>query len=145
MPTHFTLREAQSLIPKVSGLLREAIASRTEAAEAEREVRASTERIVLMGGVLVNTAVARQAKVRLETAAVRLREAVESVQELGCVVKDLGTGLIDFPTVYRDQEVFLCWKLGEPEIQFWHGVDEGFAGRKPIDRDFREHHGAPEE
>lgn len=144
MPTHFTLREAQSLVPKISELLREAVASRAEAAEAEREVRASTERIILMGGVVVDTAAARQAKDRLESAAARLREAVEGIQELGCVVKDLDIGLIDFPTFYRGKDVFLCWKLGEPEIQFWHGVDEGFAGRKPIDRDFRESHGAPE-
>jgi hypothetical protein len=144
MPTHFTLREAQGLVPKISEMLREAMASRAEAAEAERVVRASTERILLMGGVIVDTGAAREAKSRLESAAVRLRDSMERIQELGCVVKDLEIGLIDFPTVYRGEEVFLCWKLGEPEIQFWHGVDEGFAGRKPIDQDFRERHGAPE-
>ena len=93
----------------------------------------------------MDTAAAREAKNRLEESAGRLREAVERIQALGCVVKDLETGLIDFPAIYRGQDVLLCWKLGEPEIQFWHGVDEGFAGRKPIDRDFRELHGAPEE
>jgi hypothetical protein len=144
MPTNFTLQEAQSLIPKISALLREAMASRTEAADAEREVRGAAERIALMGGVTVNTAAAREAKNRLEESAGRLREAVERIQALGCVVKDLETGLIDFPTIYRGQDVLLCWKLGEPEIQFWHGVNEGFAGRKAIDRDFRERHGAAE-
>ena len=144
MPTHFTLREAQSLIPKISGILREAMASRAEAAEAEREVRAATERIILMGGVIVDTEAARQVKSRLESAVARLSGAVDRVQELGCVVKDIEIGLIDFPTIYRGQEVLLCWKLGEPEIQFWHGMDDGFAGRKPIDRDFRERHGARE-
>ena len=128
MPTHFTLREAQGLIPEISGLLREAIVSRAEAAQAEREVRAATERIVLMGGMSVDTAAARELKNRLESAAARLRDSVESIQKFGCVVKDLETGLIDFPTVYRGQEALLCWKLGEPEIQFWHGAEEGFAG-----------------
>jgi len=69
-----------------------------------------------------------------------LRNAIESVQELGCVVKDLDIGLIDFPTLFRGEEVYLCWKLGEPVIAFWHGVDEGFRGRKAIDRDFRDNH-----
>jgi hypothetical protein len=54
-------------------------------------------------------------------------------------VKDLDTGLVDFPTLFRGQEVYLCWKLGEASIEFWHSVDEGFRGRKAIDRDFRDH------
>ena len=70
----------------------------------------------------------------------RLREAIEQMQELGCVIKDLDTGLLDFPTLFRGKEVYLCWKLGEPSIGFWHGVDEGFRGRKPIDQDFLDHH-----
>jgi hypothetical protein len=65
---------------------------------------------------------------------------VEEVQEMGCLVKDLDMGLVDFPTTFRGEEVYLCWKLGEEEIAFWHGVDEGFRGRKAIDRDFRAHH-----
>jgi hypothetical protein len=55
-------------------------------------------------------------------------------------VKDLDTGLVDFPTMYRGVEVCLCWKLGEGAIGYWHGVDEGFRGRKPIDQDFRDQH-----
>ena len=58
------------------------------------------------------------------------------MQEIGCLIKDLDIGLIDFPTTYRGEEVYLCWKLGEPGIEYWHGVDEGFRGRKPIDQDF---------
>jgi hypothetical protein len=56
------------------------------------------------------------------------------------VVKDLDIGLIDFPTLFHGVEVYLCWKLDEPAIEFWHGVDEGFRGRKAIDRDFRDNH-----
>ena len=62
------------------------------------------------------------------------------MQAIGCVVKDLDIGLIDFPTEFRGEEVYLCWKLGEPRIEFWHGVEEGFRGRKAIDQDFRDHH-----
>jgi hypothetical protein len=55
-------------------------------------------------------------------------------------VKDLDIGLVDFPTTFNGVEVYLCWKLGEPGIEFWHGVEEGFRGRKPIDREFLENH-----
>ena len=62
-----------------------------------------------------------------------VKQAVEKVQEFGCLVKDLDIGLIDFPTLLKGEEVYLCWKLGEAGIRFWHGVQEGFRGRKPID------------
>jgi hypothetical protein len=60
-------------------------------------------------------------------------EAVNKIQETGCVVKDLDTGLIDFPSLLDGQEVYLCWKVGEDRIEYWHGLHEGFAGRKPLD------------
>jgi hypothetical protein len=144
MPTNFTLDKAHSLLPTISHLLREAMASRAEMADAERALRGAVERIALMGGVTVNTAAPRESKRRMEEAAERMRVAVDGIQELGCVPKDLEIGLVDFPTTYRGRDVLLCWKLGEPEIQYWHGADEGFAGRKAIDRDFRERHGAAE-
>ena len=81
-----------------------------------------------------------ESRAKRDAAAARLRDAVERVHEFGCLVKDLDIGLIDFPTLFRGEEVYLCWKLGEPGIAFWHGVDEGFPGRKAIDRDFLDHH-----
>ena len=93
-----------------------------------------------MGGMLVNRDRAIDNRNRREAAAAKLRSAIEQVQEFGCVIKDLDMGLIDFPTLLRGVEVYLCWMLGEPKIAFWHGVDEGFRGRKAIDRDFLDHH-----
>ena len=140
MPKRFTLDEAESLIPEVDRLLREAISVKSDYQEAERAMQAFSERVMLMGGVLLDREEILAAKQRRDSAAERLRASIESVQELGCVVKDLDIGLIDFPTVFRGVEVYLCWKLGEPAIAFWHGLDEGFRGRKAIDQDFREHH-----
>jgi hypothetical protein len=57
---------------------------------------------------------------------------VEELQSLGLLVKDLDEGLVDFPSRIGDEEVLLCWRLGEPEVAFWHGLDDGFAGRKPL-------------
>ena len=144
MPKRFTLAEAQRLIPQVSRRLREAVALKTEYADAERAIHSSIERIMMMGGMVVDRKTARETRDHLEAASSRLRAAIEQVQELGCVVKDLDMGLVDFPTLLGGVEVCLCWKLGETEIGFWHGTDEGFAGRKPIDEDFlRQHRGDP--
>ncbi len=101
---------------------------------------------MLLGGVLVDRTRAFEIRNRRESALSRVRNAIEQVQGLGCVVKDLEMGLVDFPTLFRGEEVYLCWKLGEDAIGFWHGVDEGFRGRKAIDQDFRDHHkGDPEQ
>jgi hypothetical protein len=139
MPKRFTLTQAQSLIPRVDRLLREAIALKSGFVQSERALGSFRERIMLMGGMTVDRDQLLQAKNRRESDAERLRNAVGQLQDLGCLVKDLDTGLVDFPTLFRGQEVYLCWKLGEPSIEFWHGVDEGFRGRKAIDRDFRDH------
>ena len=139
MPKLFTLAQAQSLIPRVDRLLREAIALKSEFVQAEHAFQSFGERIMLMGGMIVDREQFLQAKTRRQSEGDRLRNAVEQLQNLGCLVKDLDTGLVDFPTLFRGQEVYLCWKLGEPSIEFWHGVDQGFRGRKAIDRDFSDH------
>ena len=77
---------------------------------------------------------------RREGAAERLQSILEAVQEHGCLVKDLDTGLLDFPTLYRGSEVYLCWRLGETRIEFWHAIEDGFRGRKPIDEQFLANH-----
>ena len=140
MARRFTLAEAQSLIPEVSRLLREAVSLKGAYQAAEEAIQTWTQRIALMGGVMVDRNQAIDARKRRDTSAASLRNAIEQVQAIGCVVKDLDIGLVDFPTEFRGEEVYLCWKLGEPKIEFWHGVEEGFRGRKAIDQDFRDHH-----
>jgi len=62
----------------------------------------------------------------------RLQNEIEKLEELGCVLKDMNTGLVDFPAVRLGVRVWLCWKLGEERAMFWHGLHEGFAGRKAV-------------
>jgi hypothetical protein len=146
MSQRFTLAEAESLIPLLDRLLREAVSMKSEYEEAEEILQTLNQRVSLMGGMTVNRNQAVEARGRREVATARLRHALEQVQEIGCLVKDLDIGLIDFPTLYRDEEVYLCWKLGEAAIEYWHGAEEGFGGRKPIDQDFRDRHrGDPEQ
>jgi hypothetical protein len=146
MSQRFTLAEAENLIPLLDRLLREAVSMKTEYEEAQQILQTLTQRVAMMGGVTINRNQAMEARGRREVATARLRYALDQVQAIGCQVKDLDIGLVDFPTMYRGVEVCLCWKLGEAAIEFWHGADEGFRGRKPIDQDFRDRHdGSPEQ
>jgi len=140
MAKRFTLSEAQSLIPQVDRLLREALDAKQEYESAAQAISDFSQHVMLMGGVLVDRERVTASRTRRDEAEARLRSAIEGVQETGCLVKDLDTGLVDFPTLFRGVEVYLCWKLGETGITFWHGVDEGFRGRKAIDQDFLDNH-----
>ena len=146
MPKRFTLAEAQRLIPRLEPLLRSAIELKAAYSKAEHDVNEVRSRAAAMGGVVLDRERIAGAKDRRDNAVAGLRAILEEIGETGCLVKDLDTGLLDFPTVFRGTEVYLCWRLGEPAIEFWHGVEEGFRGRKPIDQDFRDHHeaGRPE-
>lgn len=115
-----------------------ALKSEYQAAEAEQQN--FSRRIGMLGGVVVDHSGLLQQKHRRESAAQQLRTVLEKIQEFGCLVKDLDIGLIDFPTLYKGVEVYLCWKLGESGIHYWHGVEEGFRGRKPIDQQFLDQH-----
>ena len=72
----------------------------------------------------------RLANTRAEQGA---KDALAEIDSMGVQVKDLGIGLLDFPCEVEGQKILLCWKLGETAIAYWHSLEEGFAGRKPID------------
>jgi hypothetical protein len=136
----FTLREAQSLLPQVERLLQDAMRLKPEFDEAAGVVNRMKERIHIMGGTLIDRGAAMETRQRKETSSKLLRQAVQEILDMGVQIKDLETGLVDFPTRFYGRDVYLCWKFGESDIEFWHG-EEGFRGRKPIDRDFLDHHG----
>jgi hypothetical protein len=140
MPRFFTLQQAEQLLPEVESAIRDAISFKSEYQQAEAEWQDFTGRVTMLGGVLVDHSKVRAQKERRESSALHLKEVLERIHEFGCVVKDLDIGLIDFPTQFHGEEVYLCWKLGESGIQFWHGVHEGFRGRKAIDQEFLQHH-----
>jgi hypothetical protein len=68
----------------------------------------------------------------LERSGAAVARCVEAIHELGGLVKDLDRGLVDFPARRGDEDVLLCWQLGEETIEHWHGLEEGFAGRRPL-------------
>ena len=140
MSRRFTLQTAEKLLPEIGNALRRALDSKAAFTEAQNELQGVAQRVVMLGGVLVDREKVQQYKLRRDQQAQTLKTIMDDIQETGCIIKDLDIGLVDFPTSYHGEEVYLCWKLGEPGIAFWHGTHEGFAGRKPIDKEFRETH-----
>ena len=140
MPKRFTLTEAESLLPEIESTLRDAVSLKTQYEDAEQAIQTFAQRVAMQGGVLVDRETVLQSRADRDTHGEKLKAALEKLQEYGCVIKDLDIGLVDFPTLFRGREVYLCWRLGESGISFWHGTDEGFAGRKPIDSDFLANH-----
>src|SRR6516225_1014433 len=130
----FTLDEAQSLLPVLESLLRTAIEAKKIVDEAETEQQALQHRIFLSGGMSLNIVTLARRKAERAKAEQRMKDALAEIDSTGVQVKDLDIGLLDFPCEVEGQTILLCWKLGEKAITHWHGVQEGFAGRKPIDQ-----------
>ena len=140
MPRYFTLGQAERLLPDVERALRDALFHKAEAEKSHRELEQAGDRIRMAGGSRVNPTQLLALRARRDTSAAALQDALEQVEQTGAQVKDLDIGLIDFLARFREQDVCLCWKLGESGIHFWHGAEEGFRGRKPIDDEFRDGH-----
>jgi hypothetical protein len=131
---YFTPEEANALLDEVRPLAEALVAHRRSmAVTATRQARL-VQRIAGNGGDFdpQEPRMLEEDFRREDEAAVR---CVKELQALGVLVKDLDRGLVDFPALRGDEEVLLCWQVGEEEIAYWHGVDEGFAGRKPLPLD----------
>jgi hypothetical protein len=129
----FTLTEAERTRRELEPVLIEAIEVRRKMAPLDEELSGIAARIQWTGGMVVAYEKAARLRFEHDRLAESLKSAVEKIQATGCVVKDLDIGLLDFPALINDEEVYLCWRLGEERIRFWHRQDEGFSGRKPID------------
>lgn len=140
MPRYFTVVQAERVLPKVQRALERALELAELHQEAETGLQDALRRISMLGGAIVDQRAIVALKERREQTAARVNEVIAEIHEHGCQVKDLRMGLLDFPTLYRDEEVLLCWRFGEDGIQFWHGLEEGFRGRKPIDQEFLDNH-----
>lgn len=132
MSRHFTLSEAQALLPEIASDLEAAVALKREAESLEAELRGVALRIQTSGGADVDPVRFSETKTRHRKALETVQEKLRSIQSQGVLVKDLDSGLLDFPALLDGEEVYLCWKLGEESIEWWHPVDAGFAGRRPI-------------
>jgi hypothetical protein len=129
----FTLDEANELVPTLElefgrvARLRDELRSLVEALGG-----ADSSVDILQNGAEPPEGLEVEAR-RLKRVADEIAAAVERVTELGCLVKDLDLGLVDFYAMQEGEPIFLCWQFGEPQISHWHGVEEGFSGRRPIE------------
>jgi hypothetical protein len=129
----FTFDEAQSLLPALESVLRTAMASKKLIEAVDAEFHQVNHRIFVNGGTHVDIVALARRKAERAKAEQRAKDALAEIDSIGVQVKDLDIGLLDFPCEVEGKIVLLCWRLGEDSITHWHGADEGFAGRKPID------------
>lgn len=129
----FTPDEAQTLIPVLRSLITRAIEGKQTMEEWEKESQNLNHRILLSGGLFVDIAKVARKRAERDKAIQGTKDALAEIEAIGVQVKDLDIGLLDFPCMVDDQIVLLCWKLGEEKIEYWHGLEEGFRGRKRID------------
>jgi hypothetical protein len=120
---HYSLEEATEALPLVVELIERMRRARTRLTDAEARAALSDATPTNGGGDPGRT---------VSEGFLELRESLIGLQAMDVVLRDLETGLIDFPSLRDGREVYLCWQEGEDEITFWHEVDAGFAGRRPL-------------
>jgi len=130
---YFNRHEAEELLPVIGQSLEEARKQKRALDSLSADISNAALRIMMLGGSFPPFAELNRKKTQRDKVAEQLARKVDEIQQTGCVIKDLEMGLVDFPSRRGDEEVYLCWKLGEARIGYWHGIEEGFAGRKPLD------------
>ena len=129
----FTPEEASAALELVRPLVERLVERHRAYARQTAKLEGVRAKVLGNGGGLNPRRVVEAERAAAEAAAA-VRAAVEEIEALGAQVKDLETGLVDFPARHPDDGsiVLLCWRLGEDDVEHWHGVDAGFAGRKPL-------------
>ncbi|HZT85583.1 MAG TPA: DUF2203 domain-containing protein [Gaiellaceae bacterium] len=128
---HFTPEEANAELEHVRPLVEELVATRREHAAALERQEELEHKIRGNGGGIPPAELA-SATAEVDGVARRLARLVDEIGSHGAQVKDLDTGLVDFPALHHGETVLLCWQLGEDEIAWWHREEDGFAGRRPL-------------
>jgi len=131
---HFTAEEANAALVDVRPLVERMVERRRAHAQALERQEELEGRIRGNGGGIPPATLA-DAAAEIERLERELARIVDEIGEHGAQVKDLDEGLIDFPALRRGETVLLCWKLGEDEIRWWHRVEDGFPGRRPLPLD----------
>jgi hypothetical protein len=132
-PKRFSLTEAERTRLEVEPLLIEAMEGRNKLGDVVESLAGISSGIQLLGGSVPPYSRAVALRREHDRLTESVRNVLERIESTGCVVKDLEVGLLDFPAILNDEEVYYCWKLGEDRIRFYYRQDEGFSGRKPLD------------
>ncbi|HRW47809.1 MAG: DUF2203 domain-containing protein [Caldilinea sp.] len=122
---YFSLDEARATLPRVKALMEQVQAARREILRVRPDALPAIEKAAANGG--------NKAAGELSAHAMRLEQGVKGIIALGVTVKDIDAGLVDFLGLRNGREVYLCWRYGEEELGFWHELNAGFSGRRPLD------------
>lgn len=122
---YFTPQQANKLLPEVKRKFNLIVALRDQIVDMQQEL----DRMIDSNTTLE---LYMKKKQELNAAVSNLYKAIEDLEATGVMIKSVDEGLLDFPSMRFNEEVWLCWKAGEDEVKFWHGKNEGFAGRKPL-------------
>jgi hypothetical protein len=130
-PRYFTAEQANEALVEVRPLTEELVEHRRALLELQ-ELQSSLNQRIAGNGGHVEPRELQDLQERLDEEVAGIARCVSRIHEAGGLVKDLDAGLVDFPALREGVEVLLCWRLGEDEVRYWHGLEEGFSGRKPL-------------
>jgi hypothetical protein len=126
MFTLYTPQTADKALPEVKRLFEDIIVQKNHVVAVQEEIQTIIDSGNSFEGFI-------KKKQELNTAVTNLYKAIEQLEAIGVIIKSVDEGLLDFPSRRFDEEVWLCWKVGETKVKFWHGKEEGFMGRKPLE------------
>lgn len=126
MFSHFTVKEANALLPSTITKFKELVSLKNKIIKTQNEMETDPKYMSSLKEYILK-------KQEFNAAIANFYKAIDEIEKTGVVVKSVEEGLLDFPSLRFNEEIWLCWKEGETEIKFWHGKDEGFGGRKPLD------------
>ncbi len=132
MPRRFTPKEANDALREIRPLVEEVVSHRREQQRLQADRLALAAKIAGNGGG-IDSAILGELVEAEQRERVEIARSVNEIHGRGAIVKDLDEGLVDFPALREGEEILLCWRLGEAEVAYWHGLEEGFAGRKQLD------------
>jgi len=126
MFSHFTLNQANEMLPSVIKKFQNIINMKNEVVRIQSDLENNPKYMTTFKDYIIK-------KQELNSAITNFYKSIEELEATGVSIKSIEQGLLDFPSLMFNEEIWLCWKEGETEIKFWHGKDEGFNGRKPIE------------
>ena len=129
---YWSREEVEALIPQLTAIMSGVMTAHAEMNTVRERLQEEKRRIAFSGGAVIDAAAWRDDRTQLERLTSEVREGLNRIVAIGGVPKDLEMGLVDFVHLRAGQEVNLCWKHGETEIRYWHGLDEGYTARKRL-------------
>ncbi|MGB6463694.1 MAG: DUF2203 domain-containing protein [Nitrosotalea sp.] len=126
MFSHFTLKEANAMLPSIIKKFKDLVNLKNDVIKIQTEMETNPKYMSSFKEYALK-------KQELNTAISNFYKATEEIESTGVMIKSIDDGLLDFPSLRFNEEIWLCWKEDETEIKFWHGKDEGFNGRKPVE------------